>query len=871
LAVALTGTTVASKVYDGGTSASFGTLGTVTPLAGDSLGVGGSTTATFGDRNVGTGKAVAIGGFALTGADAGNYTLVAPTSLTADITARPLAVSGLTAQSRVYDSTTGAPLTGTAGISALPGDAVTLAGTANASFADKNAGLAKAVTVSGFSLTGADAGNYALAQPAGLSADISPLSLALAGLTAQSRVYDGSTSASFLGTASVTPLAGDVLALAGAAQGRFGDKAVGSAKPVTLSGLSLSGRDAGNYALAIPAYAADITPAPLVLLNVAAASKTYDSTRSAAISGALSGAVPGDTLSLSLTGQFDDANVGAARNVAWSASVAGADAVNYLLAATGGTVQGAITPATLTYVATPVLGTSTQPLPLLTGSVTGFAGTDSLAGATTGALTWSTNATSASPAGRYAVTGNGLAALNYIFVQDSRNAAALTLQAPATVDAATAGTNVAVAAALTSVQVPQTMSTPTQGRVLDVTTAFVTPAGAEASVTGGASPGAGNAAGGGTAGGEAAAQLTLAQGRAVALSASGEAADGVTFRAVDVSRLPRDEVQSLLAARARFKQKIFARGVFRLQQDPTLADVRPCRTEAELDSGACIVTEQLKQEIQAARTLRDSASAPHATRARRGVKVAALPVIERKLALVIGINRYDDKRVPELTGSVPDARAVRQSLEERMGYEATLLENPSREQIVRAFNKLALDAEANDSVIVYYAGHGVLVPIDGVDTGYWLPSDVNAEEPASWLSNADIGRMVAAVSSRQVMLVSDSCYSGQLAGKERVVVSGAPEASDLLKRRAAVVMSSGGDEPVADEGREGHSIFAWHFLRALEGLDQWQVGGNLFERVRAGVVKDFPQTPQYGASRTGGHQGNTDYLFERRELESLSR
>jgi hypothetical protein len=129
--------------------------------------------------------------------------------------------------------------------------------------------------------------------------------------------------------------------------------------------------------------------------------------------------------------------------------------------------------------------------------------------------------------------------------------------------------------------------------------------------------------------------------------------------------------------------------------------------------------------------------------------------------------------------------------------------------------------------------------------------------------------MVGAVGARQVMLVSDSCYSGQLVGKDRVLVSSPEDASAMLKRRAAVVMSSGGDEPVADQGREGHSVFAWHFMRALEGLTQWQVGGSLYERVRAGVVKDFPQTPQYGANRGAGHQGNTDYLFERRELEAV--
>ena len=145
--------------------------------------------------------------------------------------------------------------------------------------------------------------------------------------------------------------------------------------------------------------------------------------------------------------------------------------------------------------------------------------------------------------------------------------------------------------------------------------------------------------------------------------------------------------------------------------------------------------------------------------------------------------------------------------------------------------------------------------------------DVDPDKPATWLANADIARMVAAVGSRQLMLVSDRCYSGTLAGGEKVQLSQSTDAGDLLKRKAAVVMSSGGNEPVADEGREGHSFFAWHLMRALEGLDQWQVGGIVFERVRSAVAKDFPQTPRYGASRSAGHQGNTDYLFERREID----
>jgi hypothetical protein len=59
--------------------------------------------------------------------------------------------------------------------------------------------------------------------------------------------------------------------------------------------------------------------------------------------------------------------------------------------------------------------------------VYGFAGADSLANATSGPLTWSTNSNAASKPGSYAITGSGLSATNYSFSQAAANANALTL------------------------------------------------------------------------------------------------------------------------------------------------------------------------------------------------------------------------------------------------------------------------------------------------------------------------------------------------------------------------------------------------------------------------------------------------------------
>lgn len=333
---------------------------------------------------------------------------------------------------------------------------------------------------------------------------------------------------------------------------------------------------------------------------------------------------------------------------------------------------------------------------------------------------------------------------------------------------------------------------------------------------------------------------------------------GVSFASVQLSEMTRSEIESLLAARESFKRKLFSGSLYKLEQDPRLADAQPCRNANELSTGACLLTESLKKEILASREL--------AKPGRYRVKLATLPAIQRKIALIVGINKYADRRIPQLEGAVTDARAIRTLLETRLGYETRVIEDASKESILKALNQLALDASKTDSVMIYYAGHGEY--LDKTGMGYWIPSDANADQPESWVANTDISKLVALIDSQQIMLISDSCYSGSLAGKDKVSFDQQEGISEILSRKAVVIMSSGGNEPVSDEGKEGHSVFAWHLMKELGGVATWQPGGNLFERLRTAVFAEFPQTPQYGASKLAGDQGNTDYLIEKRVLES---
>ena len=260
------GVAAQNKVYDTTVNAALVGTATVAPLASDAVTLGGSALAAFADKHAGSNKAVTVSGYTLQGADAGNYVLQQPAGLTANIAAATLTVGGVAAQNKVYDTTVNAALVGTATVAPLASDAVTLGGSALAAFADKHAGSNKAVTVSGYTLLGADAANYTLLQPSGLVASISAAPLVVNGVTVQHKLYDGNRQAYLAGTASVSALGNDAVTLGGSPVASFSDATVGNLKPVSVSGFTLSGADAGNYSVQQPAalsasiFALPITP-----------------------------------------------------------------------------------------------------------------------------------------------------------------------------------------------------------------------------------------------------------------------------------------------------------------------------------------------------------------------------------------------------------------------------------------------------------------------------------------------------------------------------------------------------------------------------------------------------------------------------------
>jgi uncharacterized caspase-like protein len=278
-----------------------------------------------------------------------------------------------------------------------------------------------------------------------------------------------------------------------------------------------------------------------------------------------------------------------------------------------------------------------------------------------------------------------------------------------------------------------------------------------------------------------------------------------------------------------------------ITRDPGISPLKTC---GETELGDCIARPRAAYQAQ---VLEDTGAAAPAMR------------IKRKLALVIGNNDYHSP-LSRLEGAGRDARAVA-SLLQRQGYEVDQLLDADRSSMIASLNRLIRTSEPDDSVLVFYAGHGYIHP--GSSVGYWLPSGASIDDPRGWLSNIDIARFLANMPARQLLLVSDSCFSGALtregaAAEQRAGMS----RNAILMRRSVVALSSGGEEVVADSALDGHSPFTWHLLRQLEQAEGEIPARDMLLAIRDKVSKNSDgQVPSYGITMSSGHASGGEYLL----------
>jgi predicted metal-dependent hydrolase len=242
-------------------------------------------------------------------------------------------------------------------------------------------------------------------------------------------------------------------------------------------------------------------------------------------------------------------------------------------------------------------------------------------------------------------------------------------------------------------------------------------------------------------------------------------------------------------------------------------------------------------------------------------------------AVVIGINDYI--RAPKLKYAVRDAEEFTEVLVNYYGFKRENIvklidREATKENIMKAFDKLRSKAGKEDRVLVFFAGHGITVPLpDGREKGYILPVDGSQDELiTSAISTDQLSEISQLIKAKHLFFIMDACYGGLIFARAQPL---SPSALDYLEvistRRARKALTAGGrDQTVLDTGPGGHSVFTYYLIDGLKNRtadlngDGIITSGELNEYVAPRVTAESnrSQTPEYGI--LAGDMGG-DFVF----------
>jgi hypothetical protein len=246
-------------------------------------------------------------------------------------------------------------------------------------------------------------------------------------------------------------------------------------------------------------------------------------------------------------------------------------------------------------------------------------------------------------------------------------------------------------------------------------------------------------------------------------------------------------------------------------------------------------------------------------------------VASNHYALIIGINDYQDPNVTDLDTAVNDAQAVANQLRNHYHFKVTTLINAqaTRGGILQAFDQMAKQAQPDDNLLVYYAGHGQRDLRK--DKAYWFPVDARREAEYTWIIADRITAYMKSSQATNVLVIADSCYSGAITKQRNFYMPGSwhnpnerhRSLNQLNKTKSRILIASGGDQPVSD-GKGKHSLFAQALIEGLKASTQDFTAHELFIHVQQRVAGSSSQLPGIHFIMNSGHQGG-DFVFEPRQ------
>ena len=228
--------------------------------------------------------------------------------------------------------------------------------------------------------------------------------------------------------------------------------------------------------------------------------------------------------------------------------------------------------------------------------------------------------------------------------------------------------------------------------------------------------------------------------------------------------------------------------------------------------------------------------------------------------LIIGIDEYQDPRINKLDHPINDAERFYNVLVNKYTFNPEniiFLKNPSRMEMIMAFETYSKKITNKDNLLIFYAGHGYWDEKSGV--GYWLPSDALKGSSVNWFRNSTLRDFIGGIQSKHTILIADACFSGTIFKTRAAFTENAAGIQKLYELPSRKAMTSGSLKEVPDE-----SVFLKYLIARLEENEEpFLLSEILFSSFKTAVLNNSPNVPQYGTIQNVGDEGG-DFIFIRK-------
>lgn len=233
--------------------------------------------------------------------------------------------------------------------------------------------------------------------------------------------------------------------------------------------------------------------------------------------------------------------------------------------------------------------------------------------------------------------------------------------------------------------------------------------------------------------------------------------------------------------------------------------------------------------------------------------ISSLPALAQNrksntFAIVIGVSQYEDASIPALQFAERDAQAFADYLQSKAGgfvpssnINLLIGKKATLAAVDMAMNRIMEIAETDDVVYFYFAGHGDIENTNIAKLGYLLTYNT---PPSNYRNNAvrlddlnNFAHTLSAIKKAKVVLITDACHSGKLAGKN---IRGNFLVGNQLRTSIAneIRITSCAPDQLSNESEAwggGRGVFSYYLVNGLIGFADKEKDGY----VRLGEIKQY--------------------------------